>query len=113
MTHSREEKMSDDSVVVEEAKVTKTEDAEVLKSKNLKSKILNSIGIRRGALENGLQYYFIDGEDEEGNTCLACFAIKATYTDTVEKTFSRMFPVKAPWKEEAEKKAQEKENKGN
>jgi hypothetical protein len=58
-----------------------------------KTTILKPLAITRAQPEKGLQFYQFQGEDSEGNLFVLNYACKLCYTESVEKTFSRLILV--------------------
>ena len=65
-------------------------------------KVLSAIGVMKGGSFNGSQFYHIVGEDENKEQFCIGFACKILYTDTVDKSFSRLTGIQAPKEEEIE-----------
>ena len=55
--------------------------------------ILNPRGIFKGQAEKGVQFYHVIGDDADGDTVILIFGCKVNFSDTVDKAFSRLFPV--------------------
>ena len=55
--------------------------------------ILNAKGIFKGQSEKGVQFYNVFGEDADGDQVVLIFGCKQNFTETVDKAFSRLFPI--------------------
>lgn len=56
--------------------------------------ILNAIGIVKGGVTKGTQDYTVIGKDKDGNDYLLGFSCMMNHTDSIDKAFSRLFPIK-------------------
>lgn len=62
--------------------------------------ILDPVGIALGQLDSEMQYYQFVAKDLQGKTYLMTFGILHNYTESLEKLFSRFYPIRAPRPEE-------------
>ena len=56
--------------------------------------IINSTGIFKGQIENGVQYYHVTGEDADGDKVIIIFGCKTNFSDAIDTSFRRLFPVR-------------------
>lgn len=56
--------------------------------------ILKPLGIFRGPVDKGIQYYTLSGEDAVGTLFAMHYGTKFCYIDSIEKAFSRLVPLK-------------------
>jgi hypothetical protein len=58
--------------------------------------LLSSEGIFRGNCDLGFQYYQIVGKDYDNTAYIMTFGCKLIYQASMEKAFTRFFPIPAP-----------------
>lgn len=58
--------------------------------------LLQPIGIFKGSLEQGIQYFYVSGTDTKGTILGFAFGCHACYTNSVIKALSRLFPINVP-----------------
>lgn len=55
--------------------------------------ILNAKGVFKGQLEKGVQFYHVVGEDADGDQVILIFGCGLNYAETIDKSFTRLFPI--------------------